>query len=561
MMFESPRPATVRPVLRRRDDGTIELDVQAVPRSSRDEVGKPHGDRLKLHVRAPPVEGEANEAIVRLLADVLDLPRQAITLIRGQSGKRKTLRIAGLELDAVRRALGLLAMIAPLAPLAPLALTTGCESSRELAVRVILPEESDEFDRANNASLVLQPGNETVSFAVDGLDFSLEVEREPDATPRKLQLYLAEDDELLAWGSTASFTLDGGDADLALFLGRPGRLSTWPSEIADPDADLLASRAPGRGMLLLESDGDTSLLNEFTLDLEPGAELDVELAAADGGLFPASDGTLVRMTWELGPAAAWRYDPGEDRWDTLEIDAAADIGPRPDAAWLLDPDLGRLYLIGGGERTDAVAIELVADADDRLGAAPVDDFVLDAPRPGAVASWLPSADDPSADALLVGGTDPSLPIAWLASASASFGPAHAWIDPACAMRLAASEDDPLTVLCVGGSLDGQPSAAAMHASFADGPPLIDVVESFLPIPLPDPMLLSDESALYALGEGRWFPIDRATATVENSDFNALRARAGHSVLLSSGATFVVGGVGTDDAALDRWQVFMPAITP
>ena len=73
-------------VLRQRDDGTIELDVQAVPRSSRDEVGKPHGDRLKLHVRAPPVEGEANEAIVRLLADVLELPRQAIRLVRGQTG-------------------------------------------------------------------------------------------------------------------------------------------------------------------------------------------------------------------------------------------------------------------------------------------------------------------------------------------------------------------------------------------------------------------------------------------------------------------------------------------
>jgi hypothetical protein len=75
------------------------------------------------------------------------------------------------------------------------------------------------------------------------------------------------------------------------------------------------------------------------------------------------------------------------------------------------------------------------------------------------------------------------------------------------------------------------------------------------------MLLSDGLALYALGEGRWFPIARADATVENSEFNALRARAGHSVLLSSGATFVVGGVGTDDAALDRWQVFLPALAP
>ncbi|MFV8755385.1 DUF167 family protein [Nannocystaceae bacterium ST9] len=540
-------------MLRKRDDGTIELDVQAVPRSSRDEVGKPHGDRLKLHVRAPPVEGEANEAIVRLLAEVLELPRAAVRLIRGQSGKRKTVTIVGLELDAVRRALGLSLMFV-------LAGTSACESTSELGVAVVLPEEKDEYERADNASVVLQPGNETVSFAVDGLDFSLEVEREPDSTPRRLALYLAEDDELLAWGSTAEFTLDGPPADLALFLGRPGRLSTWPNEVAEPDVDLLACRAEGRGMLLLESDGDTALLNEFTLGVEDGAELDAPPPAGDGGLFPASDGTIVRLTWELGAAAAWRYAPGEDEWTELEVDAAAMIGPRPDAAWLLDPDLSRVYLLGGGERTDAVAIELIADGDGRLGAAPVDDFTLDAPRPGATALWLASEDDPSADALVVGGSDPSLPVAWLASSGVSFGPAHAWTDPACALRLAASESQDLTLLCLGGSLDGQASASAMHVVIAD-PPTVDVVESFLPVAMPDPMLLADDVALYALGEGRWLPIDRDAATLVNLEFDALIARGGHSVLLSSGATFVVGGVGTDDAALDRWQVFMPAVAP
>ncbi len=541
-------------VLRQRDDGTIELDVQAVPRSSRDEVGKPHGDRLKLHVRAPPVEGEANEAIVRLLADVLELPRQAIRLVRGQTGKRKTLRIAGLELDAVRRALGL-------SLLASLACTAACESSRELAIAVVLPEESSEYERANNASLVLQPGNETVTFAVEGLDFSLEVERVPDSTPRKLQLFLAEDDELLGYGSTASFTLDGSSVDLALFLGRPGLLSTWPRTIADPDPGLLATRAETRGMLLLESDGDTSLLNEYTLGLEAGAELDAKPDPNDGGLFTVSDGTVVRMIWEQGSAAAWRYDPGEDRWDTLEVDAAAMVGPRPGAAWLLDPDLSQLYLLGGGDHTDAVAIALLADAEGKLGAAPVDEFTLDGPRQGALAIWLPSDTNPSADALVIGGSDPALPIAWLASLGASLGPAHAWVDPACAVRLAASEADPLTLLCVGGSLDGVPSGAAMHASFPSAGPSIDLVESFLPVAMPEPMLLEDDVALYALGEGRWFPIDRASATLEDSDFIALRARAGHSVLLSSGDTFVVGGVGTDDTALDRWQVFTPALSP
>jgi uncharacterized protein (TIGR00251 family) len=540
-------------VIRRRDDGTLELDVQAVPRASKDAVGQVHGDRLKLHVRAPPVDGEANTAILRLVAEVLALPRSAVTIAQGHTGKRKTLRIVGIELDAARRALGLaLALLVP-------GLLSGCESASEMSVGVVLPEERGELERADNAAVVLQPGNERVTFPVEGLDFALEVEREPDGAARRLELYLAEGDELLAWGSTAPFVLDGSEVDVALFLGRPGQLSTWPAEVADPDPDLLAARAIGRGMLVLEADGDTSLLNEFSLALEPGAELDDPPDPADGGLFPAADGTIVRLTWSAGPASAWRYDPGEDRWDALEVDAAAQIGPRPGAAWLLEADATRLYLLGGGELVDGVAIELVADADDRLAAAPIDDLVLDGPRRGATALWLPSVDDPSADALLVGGDDPSLPLAFQTSTNTAFGPARAWTAAACAIRIDATDDTPATALCVGGQLDGAPTSAGLHASFG-ATAQVELIDAFLPLALPDPLLLVDDFALYALGEGRSLPIARDSATLANGDFATLRARGGHSVLLSSGATFLVGGVGTDEAALDRWQVFTPALS-
>lgn len=537
-------------MIRRRDDGTLELDVQAVPRASKDAIGEVHGDRLKLHVRAAPVEGEANAAVLRLVAEVLELPRSAITLARGQTGKRKTLRIVGIELDAARRALGLALAL----------LVAGCESASQMSVGVVLPEERGELERADNAAVVLQPGNERVTFAVSGTDFALEVEREPDGASRRLELYLAEGDELLAWGSTAPFVLDGSEVDVALFLGRPGQLSTWPAELADPDAELLAARALGRGMLVLESDGDTSLLNEFSLALEPGAELDDPPDPSDGGLFSAADGTLVRMTWAQGSLAAWRYDPGDDRWDLLEVDAAAEIGPRPGAAWLLESDASRLYLLGGGEFLDGVAIDLVADADDRLAAAPIDDLVLDGPRRGATALWLPSVDDPGADALLLGGDDPSLPVAFQTSTNTAFGPARAWTDSACAVRLDASDDAGPTALCVGGLLDGVATAAGLHASFG-ATAQVELVEAFLPLALPDPLLLRDDFALYALGEGRSLPIARDSAALVNGDFATLRARGGHSVLLSSGATFLVGGVGTDEAALARWQVFVPALEP
>ena len=73
--------------LREYDDG-IELDLQVVPRASKEGLGPLQGDRVKLRVGAPPVDGAANEAVRRLLADLLDVPR-------GETGRKKTVRIGG----------------------------------------------------------------------------------------------------------------------------------------------------------------------------------------------------------------------------------------------------------------------------------------------------------------------------------------------------------------------------------------------------------------------------------------------------------------------------------
>ncbi|RPH69605.1 MAG: DUF167 domain-containing protein [Myxococcaceae bacterium] len=62
---------------------------------------------LEVRVGAPPVEGAANEAIVELLARVLDLPRRAITLVSGERGRTKRVRIEGLTLQDIRARLGL----------------------------------------------------------------------------------------------------------------------------------------------------------------------------------------------------------------------------------------------------------------------------------------------------------------------------------------------------------------------------------------------------------------------------------------------------------------------
>ena len=82
------------------------LEVKVIPGASRDEVAGTMGTAVKIKLRAPPVEGRANEALVAFLAAQLDLPRRAIALERGETSRQKLLRIDGLDLAGVHTRLG-----------------------------------------------------------------------------------------------------------------------------------------------------------------------------------------------------------------------------------------------------------------------------------------------------------------------------------------------------------------------------------------------------------------------------------------------------------------------
>ena len=75
-------------------DGLL-VDVQVVPRASRTAVGPAVGDRLRVAVTSPPVDGAANAAVVDALAEAFRVRRSAIEIVRGERGRRKTVRIAG----------------------------------------------------------------------------------------------------------------------------------------------------------------------------------------------------------------------------------------------------------------------------------------------------------------------------------------------------------------------------------------------------------------------------------------------------------------------------------
>ena len=79
------------------------FDVLVTPRSSRERVGPVLEGRLKVAVTAPPVEGEANAAVCALIAKALGVAKSAVTVVRGDTGRRKTVRVVGVGADAVRR--------------------------------------------------------------------------------------------------------------------------------------------------------------------------------------------------------------------------------------------------------------------------------------------------------------------------------------------------------------------------------------------------------------------------------------------------------------------------
>ena len=86
----------------REDSDAITFDVQVVPRASRDRLGPVHGERLKVQLTAPPVDGAANEALVALVARALGRARGDVTIVRGETGRKKTLRVRGTTAAALR---------------------------------------------------------------------------------------------------------------------------------------------------------------------------------------------------------------------------------------------------------------------------------------------------------------------------------------------------------------------------------------------------------------------------------------------------------------------------
>ncbi|MDX9871203.1 MAG: DUF167 domain-containing protein [Clostridia bacterium] len=78
-------------------DGGVQFSLKIQPRASRNEIVGLQGDALKLRITAPPVDGEANEACIRFIAQMLKVPKSAVTIVSGLTGRNKTVHVAGLN--------------------------------------------------------------------------------------------------------------------------------------------------------------------------------------------------------------------------------------------------------------------------------------------------------------------------------------------------------------------------------------------------------------------------------------------------------------------------------
>lgn len=80
----------------RRDGEDLLLFLKIQPRAGKDAFGEIMEDSRKLRIKAPPVEGKANDYLVRFLAKKLGVNRRAIRIEQGETGRNKRVRVKGV---------------------------------------------------------------------------------------------------------------------------------------------------------------------------------------------------------------------------------------------------------------------------------------------------------------------------------------------------------------------------------------------------------------------------------------------------------------------------------
>lgn len=90
--------ADLRSIIRNTAQG-VEIRLRVKANSKKEGLIGIHDGRLKISLRKPPVEGQANAALISLFAELLDLPKKSISIKSGHASKEKTLLVSGLSAE------------------------------------------------------------------------------------------------------------------------------------------------------------------------------------------------------------------------------------------------------------------------------------------------------------------------------------------------------------------------------------------------------------------------------------------------------------------------------
>ena len=85
----------------------VRLSVRVQPRAAKSEIAGLLGDRIRIRLAAPPVDGAANEALVRFLAEALGIPARSVTIAGGHASRSKTVIAEGVSATEAAARLGI----------------------------------------------------------------------------------------------------------------------------------------------------------------------------------------------------------------------------------------------------------------------------------------------------------------------------------------------------------------------------------------------------------------------------------------------------------------------
>jgi len=89
------------PILLNEKDGALRFEVHAKPRAKKSAVIGSRGDAVEIAIGAQPVDGAANEELVRFLSKLLGVPRRSVEIVRGESAQTKLIAVSGLDCETL----------------------------------------------------------------------------------------------------------------------------------------------------------------------------------------------------------------------------------------------------------------------------------------------------------------------------------------------------------------------------------------------------------------------------------------------------------------------------